>query len=52
MQTSGFPPEWLLVSLYPGLPTAGELFILPDALPQLEHKRSTQEGLDRVRTRP
>ncbi|KAG7254438.1 hypothetical protein CRUP_008127, partial [Coryphaenoides rupestris] len=48
MQASGFPPEWLLVSLYPGLPTVGELFILPDALTQPEHKRSAQEALDRV----
>ncbi|XP_030235756.1 VPS10 domain-containing receptor SorCS3 isoform X2 [Gadus morhua] len=47
-QASGFPADRLLVSLYPGLPTVGELFILPDTHTQSEHKKSTQEALERV----
>uniref|UniRef100_A0A3B4AZA7 PKD domain-containing protein n=1 Tax=Periophthalmus magnuspinnatus TaxID=409849 RepID=A0A3B4AZA7_9GOBI len=36
-------PFQLLVSLYPGLPTTAELFILPDAHVSGEHKRRSEE---------
>ncbi|KAJ0067047.1 hypothetical protein NL108_008949, partial [Boleophthalmus pectinirostris] len=42
-QVSGVAEEQLLVSLYPGLPTTAELFILPDAHVSGEHKRRSDE---------
>ncbi|XP_041738165.2 VPS10 domain-containing receptor SorCS3-like isoform X1 [Coregonus clupeaformis] len=43
-QVSGFPEEQLLVSLFPGVPTTAELFILPETqLP--EHGKGDKEGL-------
>ncbi|XP_070980938.1 VPS10 domain-containing receptor SorCS3-like isoform X2 [Oncorhynchus clarkii lewisi] len=43
-QVSGFPEEQLLVSLFPGVPTTAELFILPET--QLsEHGKGNEEGL-------
>lgn len=47
-QVSGVSDEQLLVSLYPGLPTTGELFILPDAHASGEHKRRNEEALDTI----
>uniref|UniRef100_A0A4W6D0J1 Sortilin related VPS10 domain containing receptor 3b n=1 Tax=Lates calcarifer TaxID=8187 RepID=A0A4W6D0J1_LATCA len=38
-QVSGVSEDQLLVSLYPGLPTTAELFILPDEHTSSEHKR-------------
>ncbi|XP_034040761.1 VPS10 domain-containing receptor SorCS3 [Thalassophryne amazonica] len=42
-QMSGVPEEQLLVSLYPGLPTSAELFILPDKHTASDHKRRNEE---------
>ncbi|KAM9394637.1 VPS10 domain-containing receptor SorCS3-like isoform 2-T2 [Salvelinus alpinus] len=43
-QVSGFPEERLLVSLFPGVPTTAELFILPETqLP--EHGKRNKEDL-------
>uniref|UniRef100_A0A674CPK0 Sortilin related VPS10 domain containing receptor 3b n=1 Tax=Salmo trutta TaxID=8032 RepID=A0A674CPK0_SALTR len=43
-QVSGFPEEQLFVSLFPGIPTTAELFILPET--QLsEHGKGNEEGL-------
>ncbi|KAM4607452.1 VPS10 domain-containing receptor SorCS3-like [Polymixia lowei] len=47
-QVSGFPEEQLLVSLYPGLPTVAELFILPDMYTSSEHKKRNEEALERI----
>lgn len=47
---SGVPEEQLLVSLYPGLPSTAELFILPDEHTSSEHKRSSEESLESVRS--
>ncbi|XP_061915195.1 VPS10 domain-containing receptor SorCS3-like [Entelurus aequoreus] len=47
-QISGVPANQLLVSLYPGLPTTAELFVLPDGLTPHEHKRHTEEELQRI----
>uniref|UniRef100_A0A3B4US96 Sortilin related VPS10 domain containing receptor 3b n=1 Tax=Seriola dumerili TaxID=41447 RepID=A0A3B4US96_SERDU len=38
----------LLVSLYPGLPTTAELFILPDEHTASEHKRGSEEALETI----
>uniref|UniRef100_A0AAV2JPK1 PKD domain-containing protein n=1 Tax=Knipowitschia caucasica TaxID=637954 RepID=A0AAV2JPK1_KNICA len=46
-QVSGVAEEQLLVTLYPGLPTTAELFILPEAHVMGEHKRRS-EGLDTI----
>uniref|UniRef100_A0A8C4HZL4 Sortilin related VPS10 domain containing receptor 3b n=1 Tax=Dicentrarchus labrax TaxID=13489 RepID=A0A8C4HZL4_DICLA len=43
---SGVPEDQLLVSLYPGLPSTAELFILPDEHASSEHKRSSEEISD------
>uniref|UniRef100_A0A672JCL5 Sortilin related VPS10 domain containing receptor 3b n=1 Tax=Salarias fasciatus TaxID=181472 RepID=A0A672JCL5_SALFA len=43
---SGVSEHQLLVSLYPGLPTTAELFILPDEHTSIEHKRRNEEALD------
>uniref|UniRef100_A0A3Q3JX12 PKD domain-containing protein n=1 Tax=Monopterus albus TaxID=43700 RepID=A0A3Q3JX12_MONAL len=45
---SGVPDDQLLVSLYPGLPTTAELFILPDELTSREHKRRSEEALETI----
>uniref|UniRef100_A0A3B3D5D5 Sortilin related VPS10 domain containing receptor 3b n=1 Tax=Oryzias melastigma TaxID=30732 RepID=A0A3B3D5D5_ORYME len=42
---SGVPEDQMLVSLYPGLPTTAELFILPYEQTFNEHKRSSEEEL-------
>uniref|UniRef100_A0A3B3BJH2 Sortilin related VPS10 domain containing receptor 3b n=1 Tax=Oryzias melastigma TaxID=30732 RepID=A0A3B3BJH2_ORYME len=44
-QVSGVPEDQMLVSLYPGLPTTAELFILPYEQTFNEHKRSSEEEL-------
>ncbi|XP_062319686.1 VPS10 domain-containing receptor SorCS3 [Osmerus eperlanus] len=44
-QVSGFPEEQLLVALSPGLPTAAELFILPDSHTPPEHRKKSEEAL-------
>ncbi|KAM9559064.1 VPS10 domain-containing receptor SorCS3-like isoform 3-T3 [Salvelinus alpinus] len=43
-QVSGFPEEQLLVSLFPGVPTTAELFILPET-PLSEHGKGNEEDL-------
>lgn len=48
LKVSGVPEDQLLVSLYPGLPTTAELFILPDTHISGEHKRRGEEALDTV----
>lgn len=48
LQVSGVPEAQLLVSLYPGVPTTAELFILPDQQTSGEHKRSGEEALETV----
>ena len=48
LQVSGLPEEQLLVSLYPGLPTVAELFMLPDTHTS-EHAKRIEEDLERVR---
>ncbi|XP_038126140.1 VPS10 domain-containing receptor SorCS3-like [Cyprinodon tularosa] len=47
-QVSGVPENQLMVSLYPGLPTTAELFILPDEQMLSEHKKRRDEALDTV----
>ncbi|KAK2824400.1 hypothetical protein Q5P01_021575 [Channa striata] len=47
-QVSGVPEDQLLVSLYPGLPTSAELFILPDEHTSSEHKRRSGEALETI----
>ncbi|XP_037535849.1 VPS10 domain-containing receptor SorCS3 [Nematolebias whitei] len=47
-QVSGVPEDQLLVSLYPGLPTTAELFILPDEQTSNEHKKRSEEALDTI----
>ncbi|XP_071336489.1 VPS10 domain-containing receptor SorCS3 isoform X1 [Trachinotus anak] len=47
-QVSGVPGDQLLVSLYPGLPTTAELFILPDEHTSSEHKRGSEEALETI----
>uniref|UniRef100_A0A3Q3MYC9 Sortilin related VPS10 domain containing receptor 3b n=1 Tax=Mastacembelus armatus TaxID=205130 RepID=A0A3Q3MYC9_9TELE len=47
-QMSGVPSNQLLVSLYPGLPTTAELFILPDELTSSEHKKRSEEALEGI----
>lgn len=37
------------MSLYPGLPTTAELFILPDEQTSNEHKKRSEEALETVR---
>ncbi|KAM6956470.1 VPS10 domain-containing receptor SorCS3 [Aplochiton taeniatus] len=41
-QVSGFSEEQLLVSVYPGVPTTAELFILPDTHTPSDRKRSEE----------
>uniref|UniRef100_A0A4W6D0J2 Sortilin related VPS10 domain containing receptor 3b n=1 Tax=Lates calcarifer TaxID=8187 RepID=A0A4W6D0J2_LATCA len=45
---SGVSEDQLLVSLYPGLPTTAELFILPDEHTSSEHKRRSEEALETI----
>ncbi|MEQ2281971.1 hypothetical protein AMECASPLE_035787, partial [Ameca splendens] len=45
-QISGVPENQLMVSLYPGLPTTAELFILPDEQMSSEHKKRSEDALD------
>lgn len=47
-QVSGVSEDQLLVSLYPGLPTTAELFILPDAHLSGEPTRRGEEALDTI----
>ncbi|XP_077586040.1 VPS10 domain-containing receptor SorCS3-like [Stigmatopora nigra] len=47
-RVSGVASNQLMVSLYPGLPTTAELFILPDVISPNEHKRLTQEELQTI----
>ncbi|XP_047208528.1 VPS10 domain-containing receptor SorCS3-like [Girardinichthys multiradiatus] len=47
-QISGVPENQLMVSLYPGLPTTAELFILPDEQMSSEHKKRSEEALDTI----
>lgn len=47
-QVSGVSEDQLIVSLYPGLPTTAELFILPDAHVPGELKRKGEEPLDTI----
>lgn len=51
LQVSGVPENQLMVSLYPGLPTTAELFILPDEQMSNEHKKRSEEALDTVRAK-
>uniref|UniRef100_A0AAQ4RB47 Sortilin related VPS10 domain containing receptor 3 n=1 Tax=Gasterosteus aculeatus aculeatus TaxID=481459 RepID=A0AAQ4RB47_GASAC len=45
---SGVPEEQLLVSLYPGLPSTAELFILPDEHTSREHKSGSEDALEAI----
>lgn len=45
---SGVSEDQLLVSLYPGLPSTAELFILPDEHTSTENRKGGEEALDRV----
>uniref|UniRef100_A0A8C5HSG6 VPS10 domain-containing receptor SorCS3-like n=1 Tax=Gouania willdenowi TaxID=441366 RepID=A0A8C5HSG6_GOUWI len=47
-QVSGVPEEQLLVSLYSGLPTTAELFILPNEQTSSEHKKNNGDALQTV----
>ncbi|KAM4729431.1 VPS10 domain-containing receptor SorCS3-like [Anableps anableps] len=47
-QVSGVSENQLIVSLYPGLPTTAELFILPDEQMSSEHKKRSEEALDTI----
>lgn len=46
-QVSDFPEEQLLVAVFPGVPTAAELFLLPHKN-QSEGKKKSEEGLEQV----
>uniref|UniRef100_A0A8C2EIA5 Sortilin related VPS10 domain containing receptor 3b n=1 Tax=Cyprinus carpio TaxID=7962 RepID=A0A8C2EIA5_CYPCA len=46
-QVCGFPEDQMLVSVFPGSPTAAELFILPKTN-QSEFRSHTEEQLDKV----
>lgn len=48
-QVSRVSESQLMVSLYPGLPTTAELFILSDEQMSSEHKKRSEEALDTVR---
>ncbi|KAM6941368.1 VPS10 domain-containing receptor SorCS3 [Lycodopsis pacificus] len=47
LQVSDFPEEQLLVAVFPGVPTAAELFLLPHKN-QSEGKKKSEEGLEQV----
>lgn len=44
---SDFPEERLLVAVFPGVPTAAELFLLPNKN-QSEDKKKTEAELEKV----
>lgn len=46
-QVSDFPEEQLLVAVFPGVPTAAELFLLPHKN-QSEGKKKSEEELEQV----
>lgn len=46
-QVSDFPAEQLLVAVFPGVPTAAELFLLPNKN-QSEDKKKSEEELEQV----
>lgn len=46
---SDFPEEQLLVAVFPGVPTAAELFLLPHKN-QSEGRKKSEEELEQVRT--
>lgn len=48
LQVSDFPEEQLLVAVFPGVPTAAELFLLPHRN-QSEGKKKSEEELEQVR---
>lgn len=48
LQVSDFPEEQLLVAVFPGVPTAAELFLLPHKN-QTEGKKKSEEELEQVR---
>uniref|UniRef100_A0A3Q3LA20 Sortilin related VPS10 domain containing receptor 3 n=1 Tax=Mastacembelus armatus TaxID=205130 RepID=A0A3Q3LA20_9TELE len=48
LQVSDFPEEQLLVAVFPGVPTAAELFLLPHKN-KSEDKKKSEEELDKVR---
>ncbi|XP_034043251.1 VPS10 domain-containing receptor SorCS3 [Thalassophryne amazonica] len=47
LQVSDFPEEQLLVAVFPGVPTAAELFLLPHKN-QSEDKKNSEEVLDQA----
>ncbi|XP_032409521.1 VPS10 domain-containing receptor SorCS3 isoform X1 [Xiphophorus hellerii] len=47
-QVPGVSESQLMVSLYPGLPTTAELFILSDEQMSSEHKKRSEEALDTI----
>lgn len=47
LQVSDFPEEQLLVAVFPGVPTAAELFLLPHKN-QSEGKKKSEEELEQV----
>ncbi|KAF7220419.1 VPS10 domain-containing receptor SorCS3 [Nothobranchius furzeri] len=47
-KVSDVPEDQLMVSMYPGLPTTAELFILPDERTLSEHKKNSEEALDTI----
>lgn len=42
-QVSDFPEEQLLVAVFPGVPTAAELFLLPHKNQSVSKKKSEEE---------
>ena len=48
LQVSDFPEEQLLVAVFPGVPTAAELFLLPHKN-QSEGKKKSEDELEQVR---
>lgn len=44
---SDFPEDQLLVAVFPGVPTAAELFLLPHNN-QSQGKKKSEEGLEQV----
>lgn len=47
LQVSDFPAEQVLVAVFPGVPTAAELFLLPNKN-QSEDKKKSEEELEQV----
>lgn len=47
LQVSDFPEEQLLVAVFPGVPTAAELFLLPHKN-HSESKKKSEEELEQV----